>query len=321
MGGIHMAISKKAVEEIAKERKFNARTIEKVLRLMAVLNEIADIDALKSKLVLKGGTALNLFLLDLPRLSVDIDLNYIGALNVEEMKLEKVEIEKILKKICARLGMNMQTGPTEHAGGKWVVQYQSVVGGSDTIQIDMNFLYRVPLWAVDLKQSSTLGDFTVKSFQVLSYSELYAGKLRALLSRRVSRDFYDASKIGDDIDTDKLRLALVIYGAMNPKDWRTVSIDELDCTAKDIKERLLPLLNHTELPPEDSVDAYAATLVKTVKEKLSVLFPLSENESEFVRRVREDGVIEPTLITADTALAEIVRQHPSLLWRASKAKK
>lgn len=89
-----MAISKKAVEEIAKERKFNARTIEKVLRLMAVLNEIADIDALKSKLVLKGGTALNLFLLDLPRLSVDIDLNYIGALNVEEMKLEKVEIEK-----------------------------------------------------------------------------------------------------------------------------------------------------------------------------------------------------------------------------------
>jgi len=316
-----MAISKKAVEEIAKERKFNARTIEKVLRLMAVLNEIADIDALKSKLVLKGGTALNLFLLDLPRLSVDIDLNYIGALNVEEMKLEKVEIEKILKKICARLGMNMQTGPTEHAGGKWVVQYQSVVGGSDTIQIDMNFLYRVPLWAVDLKQSSTLGDFTVKSFQVLSYSELYAGKLRALLSRRVSRDFYDASKIGDDIDTDKLRLALVIYGAMNPKDWRTVSIDELDCTAKDIKERLLPLLNHTELPPEDSVDAYAATLVKTVKEKLSVLFPLSENESEFVRRVREDGVIEPTLITADTALAEIVRQHPSLLWRASKAKK
>jgi predicted nucleotidyltransferase component of viral defense system len=94
MGGIHMAISKKAVEEIAKERKFNARTIEKVLRLMAVLNEIADIDALKSKLVLKGGTALNLFLLDLPRLSVDIDLNYIGALNVEEMKLEKVEIEK-----------------------------------------------------------------------------------------------------------------------------------------------------------------------------------------------------------------------------------
>jgi hypothetical protein len=195
------------------------------------------------------------------------------------------------------------------------------VGGSDTIQIDMNFLYRVPLWAVDLKQSSTLGDFTVKSFQVLSYSELYAGKLRALLSRRVSRDFYDASKIGDDIDTDKLRLALVIYGAMNPKDWRTVSIDELDCTAKDIKERLLPLLNHTELPPEDSVDAYAATLVKTVKEKLSVLFPLSENESEFVRRVREDGVIEPTLITADTALAEIVRQHPSLLWRASKAKK
>lgn len=316
-----IAISKRAIEEIAKERQFESRTIEKVLRLMAVLNEVADTDSIKTKLVLKGGTALNLFLLDLPRLSVDIDLNYIGALNVDEMQTEKVEIEKLLKKICGRLGMNMQPGPKEHAGDKWVVQYQSLIGGSDTIQIDLNFLYRVPLWAVDNKPSSILGEFKVESFQVLSYSELYAGKLRALLSRRISRDFYDATKIGADIDFEKLRLTLVIYGAMNPKDWRTVSPEDLECSAKDVKERLLPLINHTEVPADEDLDAYAETMVKTVKGKLSSLFPLSEKESEFVRLVREEGIIEPTLITDDPVLADIVRQHPSLLWRASKAPK
>ena len=44
--------------------------------------------SLKGRWVLKGGTALNLFVLRHPRLSVDIDLNYIGALEREEM-LEK----------------------------------------------------------------------------------------------------------------------------------------------------------------------------------------------------------------------------------------
>ena len=316
-----MAVSKKAVEEIARERKFNPATIEKVLRLMVVLNEISQTDSLRNKLVLKGGTALNIFLLNVPRLSVDIDLNYVGSLDIGEMKVEREQIERVLKKICAQLGMNMQTGPTDHAGGKWNVQYQSVLGGSDTIQIDLNFLYRVPLWTVDHRQSVQLGDFIVKDFQVLSYSELYAGKLRALLSRRVSRDYYDAANISADVDATKLRLALVIYGAMNPKDWRTVTIDDLDCSTADIKQRLLPLLNQNEVPAEADIDNYASALVKSVKEKLALLFPLTEKENEFVRLVREEAVIEPSLITQDADLAAVIRQHPSLLWRASKAPK
>ena len=316
-----MAVSKKAVEEIARERKFNPATIEKVLRLMAVLNEISQTESLKNKLVLKGGTALNIFLLNVPRLSVDIDLNYVGSLDIGEMKVEREQIEKVLKKICAQLGMNMQTGPTDHAGGKWNVQYQSVLGGSDTIQIDLNFLYRVPLWTVDHRQSVQLGDFIVKDFQVLSYCELYAGKLRALLSRRVSRDYYDAANISADVDATKLRLALVIYGAMNPKDWRTVTINNLDCSTADIKQRLLPLLNQNEVPAEADIDNYASALVKSVKEKLALLFPLTEKENEFVRLVREEALIEPSLITPDADLASIIKQHPSLLWRASKAPK
>ncbi|HXN21293.1 MAG TPA: nucleotidyl transferase AbiEii/AbiGii toxin family protein [Candidatus Dormibacteraeota bacterium] len=46
---------------------------------------------LRNKLVLKGGTALNLFYLDLARLSVDIDLNYIGR---EEMLSERPDVTK-----------------------------------------------------------------------------------------------------------------------------------------------------------------------------------------------------------------------------------
>ncbi len=314
-----MAVSKKAVLEISEDTRFAPATVEKVLRLIEVLNEINESDALKNKFALKGGTALNLFLLNLPRLSVDIDLNYIGALDVGEMKSEKSRLEKSLKAICGRLGMNMQNGPPDHAGGKWNVQYPSVLGGADTLQIDLNFMYRIPLWPVQHLDSHALGSFSAKQFPVLSMCELYAGKLRALLTRRVSRDLYDASKITTDIDEAKMRLALVIYGAMNPKDWRSVSVDSITCSVADVKEKLLPLLHFQEQPDSADLEGYTSELVASVKTRIGELFPLTAEESEFVRRVREEGVIDGKLITADAQLVSIIAQHPSILWRATKA--
>jgi hypothetical protein len=48
---------------------------------------------LKQRIVLKGGTALNAFVLHLPRLSVDIDLNYIGSSDREVMLAERPKAE------------------------------------------------------------------------------------------------------------------------------------------------------------------------------------------------------------------------------------
>jgi len=62
----------------AKATGFQADNLEKVLRLRELLNELQRHSFLLGKLALKGGTALNLFYLGLKRLSVDIDLNYIG---------------------------------------------------------------------------------------------------------------------------------------------------------------------------------------------------------------------------------------------------
>ncbi len=56
--------------------------LEKSVRLLTLLNAFCEHPQLAGKLALKGGTALNLFLFDVPRLSVDIDLNYVGAINV-----------------------------------------------------------------------------------------------------------------------------------------------------------------------------------------------------------------------------------------------
>lgn len=76
-----MRFSSSEILTAAKTSGFREDVVEKVLCLMHLLNMLNSHPSLQGKWVLKGGTALNLFVLSLPRLSVDIDLNYNGKLS------------------------------------------------------------------------------------------------------------------------------------------------------------------------------------------------------------------------------------------------
>jgi hypothetical protein len=74
--------------ELAREAAatgFQVEPLEKAIVLLELLESIRSHPFLKDRLALKGGTALNLFVLAAPRLSVDIDLNYVGAVEREKM--------------------------------------------------------------------------------------------------------------------------------------------------------------------------------------------------------------------------------------------
>ena len=83
-----MNLNQEDLQYYAKNTGFRPEILEKVIWLTELLNEIFNNTYLKQRLALKGGTALNLFHFGLPRLSVDIDLNYIGALERETMLSE-----------------------------------------------------------------------------------------------------------------------------------------------------------------------------------------------------------------------------------------
>jgi predicted nucleotidyltransferase component of viral defense system len=78
----------------AEQTGFEAGNLEKVLRLRELLNEFHKHSFLRGRLVLKGGTALNLFCLGLVRLSVDIDLNYIAHIGRDEMLADRADVVK-----------------------------------------------------------------------------------------------------------------------------------------------------------------------------------------------------------------------------------
>lgn len=128
-----MQTSEKELMQEAKETGFRPEIMEKVWHLMAILDGISVHPFLKERLVLKGGTALNLFFFDLPCSSVDIDLNYIGQLDRQKMLLERPEVEKALEAIFQREGLSIRRIPEKHAGGKWQLRYASVLGGNRSL--------------------------------------------------------------------------------------------------------------------------------------------------------------------------------------------
>ena len=183
-----MRISPERLLAEAQATGFRPDVLEKVAQLLGLLNAIRSHPFLRDRLALKGGTALNLFVFDVPRLSVDIDLNYVGAEGRSAMLEERPRLEDALQAVFSREDFTIRRMPSEHAGGKWSLRYPTAAGQTGRIDVDVNYMYRVPLWPVGQMDSHPVGSWRATDTPVLDIHELASGKLAALLSRRRARD-------------------------------------------------------------------------------------------------------------------------------------
>ena len=106
-----MRLSRERLQREAKATGFRVEILEKVARLLDLLDGFNRHPYLKERLVLKGGTALNLFVFDVPRLSIDIDLNYVGQIDREAMLAERPEVERAFGAVCGRAGIAIDRTP------------------------------------------------------------------------------------------------------------------------------------------------------------------------------------------------------------------
>jgi predicted nucleotidyltransferase component of viral defense system len=91
-------IDRKWLSSIASEEGFVRDTLEKVYRLVEILRYINSNPYMRDCLALKGGTAINLTVFNLPRLSVDIDLDYSKNANREDMYHDREVISEDIEK-------------------------------------------------------------------------------------------------------------------------------------------------------------------------------------------------------------------------------
>lgn len=182
-------------------------------RQVGLLVEILPFVALESCFALKGGTAINLFVRDLPRLSVDIDLTY---LPVENRDASLGNIHAAMQRIAKDVKQNLKDvriHQVVHEKEKFICKL--IVRLFDIqIKIEVTPVTRGSVYEPSLKSVSPRveDEFGFAEIQVVSFADLYAGKIVAALDRQHPRDLFDVRDLflNEGIDT-LLRNAFIVY--------------------------------------------------------------------------------------------------------------
>lgn len=298
------------IRQLAGERGFGEATTEKALCLLDILGELGRHPYLRPRLVLKGGTALNLFYWDAPRLSVDLDLNYVGSPARDQMQAERPRVLSALQTIATAGGYRVQRGTPHHAAETWHFWYRSALGPLDHVAADLNFLMRVCLFP---RQARACVLDPTLTFEVLALEELMAGKLVALLDRTAARDLFDAYRFvlaSPPYDETRLRRAFVFFAAAGlPRPLWEYDLSRLcRITQARLQRELWPVLTYGEGPG-------AAAMAEAVAPLLARLLALQPEERAFCESVLAGSPALEQLFPADETLAQQAAAHPALLWK------
>lgn len=259
----------------------------------------------------------------MPRLSVDIDLNYIGSLDRQKMLDDRKKLENSISRIVRRRGFTLRTEPTSHAGGKIRLGYINSMGVRSHLSIDLSYTSRLPLWPIKRSDSFKVGDYRATEISVLDIHEIAAGKLRALFSRSRARDIFDTNLLlrSNLLDEERLRLSFLVVGASSRSDWRTISLEDIKLDRFDYDQNLIPLLPERVRMELSSSQDHISDHGSTCRELVSRILPFRDNELEFLDEVLDRGVIKPELLTNDAELATRIGLQPHLRWKALNVRK
>jgi predicted nucleotidyltransferase component of viral defense system len=133
------AYDKQTLSKQAQELGFVRDTFEKMLRLAEILKFISGDPLLSVALALKGGTAINLTIFNLPRLSIDIDLDYSRNNDKNGMMRERKDITDILGRYMAADGYELSgKSKSFHSLDSFVYTFTNSAGIRDNIKIEIN---------------------------------------------------------------------------------------------------------------------------------------------------------------------------------------
>jgi predicted nucleotidyltransferase component of viral defense system len=178
--------------------------------LVQTLPQVAE----ETCFALKGGTAINLFVRDMPRLSVDIDLTY---LPIADRNHSLDDIDAALKRIGGRINrLHPKYSITESAPETQTTINKLIVRTPHRVQIKIEV---TPVLRGCVYDPETMGiveraeeQFGFAEIQVLSFADLYAGKIMAALDRQHPRDLFDVHEllVNEGVGPELMN-ALVIY--------------------------------------------------------------------------------------------------------------
>lgn len=316
-------LTKKNITEIATKRHFTVSNVEKVIRLSSILDDLASIDAFKGKLALKGGTAINLVLLpQLPRLSVDLDLDLAFNCAKEEMLLLRKQLDNDLTAYCLENGYSLDKRES-FSLCSYELLYDTVSGSRDKIKLDINYLNRCHIFE---PQESIIAhpfdnESNIKVFH-LQAIETFGSKISAFFERTKPRDLYDLYSLSQsNLFSSKqekrlLRKCAVFYSTTGNESDHSFLEKQIDDLTKmsfsKIRAQLLPMLRiKSGAYPKDRIE-------QSVSEYLKAIIQLDDDDKEFISRFQA-GDYHPELLFG--LEMEHLENHPVALSALGKMKR
>lgn len=186
---------------------------------LRLLTDLLPVIAQETRFALKGGTAINLFEHDLPRLSVDVDLTWLPTAEFAEDREAITMALAALARSMREPPLSLHVAPSAPAGADSVTRLIASRPGA-RVQIETTPVMRGTVHPVRVMtlQPRVQAEFGFAQMQVLDFADLYGGKLAAALSRQHPRDLFDVGLLLDSGRLDaRLWRTFLVYLTASPK--------------------------------------------------------------------------------------------------------
>jgi predicted nucleotidyltransferase component of viral defense system len=314
-----MNLSREYFEQCSAETGFQVGALEKVVRLGEFAYQVGIHSFLGKVLALKGGTALNLCFGAPGRLSVDLDFNYVGQADRAKMLEDRPRVESGLAQLASRLGYQVQQSREEFAGRKIFLRYRSVQGSPDSIEADINYLFRVPLAGIEERALWQPGKLDHPRIRLVSLEEVLIGKLLAFFGRCMPRDAWDLANLpreaADQVGTDLFRARFVALSATLAHPLNTYDLSRVHQAISDsnIANQLVPMLIVGAVPMR-------ADLVEASWNLAGRFVELEPREHAYVVAVDHGDLPLEVLFPDQPNEAARLARHPALLWKIANVR-
>lgn len=312
------AYNKIELEKVARETSFIRDNLEKVIRISNILEFLVSNDDLKGKVVLKGGTAINLTVFDMPRLSVDIDLDYCCNSDKETMMADRAVIgQEILGHMQSNGYTLHPSSKNTHALDSWVFSYLNAGGNRDNIKIEINYMMRAHILE-PLTRKTSVPFIEEVDVYALAPLELFGSKIKALIERAAPRDMYDVNRmikenIFKEDQMDMLRKIVVFYLAVGGKNKpeKAYSFERIrNIKFPQIRSALIPVLKKTEKFDFEEAKTNVISFLS------GFLIP-GDAEKDFIESFNQ-GEYKPEVLFDDHEIVERIKEHPMALWKMNE---
>jgi predicted nucleotidyltransferase component of viral defense system len=182
------------------------------LETARLLTQVAPLVLVDDTFALKGGTAINLFARDMPRLSVDLDLVFPDYTLARDAALVRINdaVRQSAERLKAR-GFETRTVSATDAGETKLL----VRRGRIQIKIEVNFVMRGTVHPVRRASLTRTARDALQSdleIPVVSLEDMYGGKLVAAMDRQHPRDLFDVMHLfAHEGITPAIRRAFIVY--------------------------------------------------------------------------------------------------------------